>query len=142
MNEPKTLSDVPSEFLQQALEDYDVVSKDPSYRVNMSSWHRPSYDGVCEVCLAGCVMAKSFSASPQSNLMPSDLTCGDFQTHKKLMALDSLRTGDLNGAMVDLGFNKKRDSVENIPIETFHVNPFQWRSDMNRVVAALKEAGL
>lgn len=58
----KKLPNKPSKLILLALKDLELVEKDERYAVNMHTWHRPK-DGICQVCLAGSVLAKSLKFS-------------------------------------------------------------------------------
>lgn len=65
---PKKLSAA----IMMALNDLALVKKDPSYKVNMGSWHTPYDTDLCHVCFAGSVMAKEFGSDPTEELNPFD----------------------------------------------------------------------
>jgi hypothetical protein len=61
-----TLPNKPSELIRVALKDLEEAERDPHYEVEMCTWHRPSSTtGVCTVCLAGSVLAKSCGVVPE-----------------------------------------------------------------------------
>ena len=56
------LPDKPSELIRLAIRDMQLCERDPRYNLNMNQWHSGgSSDGerVCQVCMAGSVMAKT-----------------------------------------------------------------------------------
>lgn len=91
----------PSELIRLALRDLRAVERSKKYTVDMGSWHEPNEDtGVCHVCLAGAVMARSLKAGRDYDLTPSEMWTHGVSPvwHDRLVALDDLRSGDLAGA--------------------------------------------
>jgi hypothetical protein len=91
------------EVLRLALEDFEAVSRDARYEINLNSWHAPAahrlksaQDNHCEVCLAGSVIARSLGAPIEYWLNPDDYT---EDIEQRLMALDNLRSGNVLGAV-------------------------------------------
>jgi hypothetical protein len=92
------LPDKLSELLKWALADLSRVEKDPTYRIDMSDWHRPGYtntprkapEKVCYVCLAGAVMTRA--CKPEHNIYPDEF---EQPVRKKLIALDYVRSGNI-----------------------------------------------
>lgn len=114
MSTTKKLPDLPSKLLRLAINDLALILKDPNYKLNMSTWHASlpfstsstligaslSDKKICEVCLAGAVMAKSLGAPILSSLEPNDFIVGDVE--RKLCAIDSFRTGHVKEAFENL----------------------------------------
>jgi hypothetical protein len=95
------LPDKLSDLIGVALRDLSSCQADPEYEIDMSTWHRPESNGsVCRICLAGSVMARSLGARRDSRLNPAEY---DVDTKCKLMALDSMRSGDVQSALFMLG---------------------------------------
>ncbi len=84
----KSLPNKMSDLLEVAVDDAQKCNADPKYVLNMSRWHTPAY-GVCHVCLAGSVIAKTLEGKP-SEEYDIDL---DFEGKlpDKLDAIDSMR---------------------------------------------------
>lgn len=56
------LSQYPSEAILQALEDMEVVEKTPGYEIDMAAYYQiPSDRQVCQVCLGGAVLLRTYS---------------------------------------------------------------------------------
>ena len=86
------------ELLSLALKDLKKCEKDDDYKIEMSVWHEPNQGtniGVCEVCLAGAVMAKTLLEDPYEdkwpNLYPEEIK-------NKLRAIEDIRTFDIKSA--------------------------------------------
>lgn len=79
-------------ILRRAVEDVMVVAKMPKYRISMASWHEPN--GVCKVCMAGAVMARTLRADRKYVYEPSDFESEEYA----LYAVNSMRVGDMVGA--------------------------------------------
>ncbi len=125
----------PSEILLIALADLAKAEQDPKYRVCMSVWHM--YDsGVCEVCLAGAVMAFSLSSKRDEDKAPED-----FPTYEPvLMALNWFRHGKINTGLKELGY---RDvEISDLFTTEYGTSRWQFKEDMLVVVDRLKHAGL
>lgn len=103
----KRLPNKPSKLLMLAMTDLEKVEADPRYKVNMSKWHEPN--GKCSVCLAGSVIAKTLKVNPGNYITPYGQTLKDtevvfsYETDKALLALNSLRRGDILLALSRLG---------------------------------------
>lgn len=101
MKSPEFLSDL----VELALNDLMVVEQDPEYRVNMKNWHTYIDDEtVCEVCLAGSVMAKSLKISQDISCTPSMFTNG---WDEAMCSLDLVRVGRLEDALLRWGHSYK-----------------------------------
>lgn len=90
-----TLPSLPSALIRLALSDLSQCEKDPHYTINMNVWHDPEHeDGICHVCLAGAVMAKTLAYPHDRTVLPS-ITLH----YPELSALDHFRTGDISSAL-------------------------------------------
>jgi hypothetical protein len=159
----KHLSDVPSELLQQALDDLEKVEADPRYIVDMCRWHQPLEDQRCAVCLAGAVLAGSGLS------YTIDWRHIEFNVNieRKLGVIDSLRTGDARSAICSLHHASAPGSMlrtkygdgdsiyasfdnvfEQLPqgldraVTPYSDNPAKWRAEMVQLVADLRANGL
>lgn len=113
------LPEKPSELIFTALRDLRACEEDPLYTINMGLWHssRESSDGVCAVCLAGSVMAKSLDAQTTHQAVPVDF---GHINRQKLRALDDLRLGQYEGAIYNLNARKA-------PSEHLTILPYMGR---------------
>lgn len=49
----------PGDLLRLAIKDLQLCQRSQGYKIDMAIWHRLQPDGLCHVCLAGAVVAKS-----------------------------------------------------------------------------------
>ena len=147
-----TLPDKPSELIRVAIADLEKCEQDPRYVIEMSVWHEDATvvrtdadeqgkpDAICAVCLAGAVMAKSLGTKPDGRATPSMVVDGEAD-RGRLLALDSLRVGDMVGAMLSLGLDEPEDtSVRSVA--AYHDDSIRFKSDMRRLADDLERAGL
>jgi len=83
------LPDKFSDLIHLAINDYQKVLVDDRYIFDMAYWHEPINDKTY-VCFAGCVIAKSLYAPPNSIKLPRTY---HFDNARKLLALDYLSRG-------------------------------------------------
>lgn len=142
------LPDLPSALVRIACGDLHAAMRDPRYRVSMNFWHRPDKldepdNNTCAVCLAGAVMAKTLEVPLDRTAAPVDF---DFDTHKKLNALDYLRAGQVGNFLIRL-------SSKSLPLETLNelrrkycpfdsMDPVRFTDWLELVERKLQEAGL
>lgn len=137
MNPTETkLPDKPSALIRVALRDLEACEKDPRYEIEMDYWHQAN--GVCKVCLAGSVMAKSLGAPPDKSLGSYD-----FDEDGKLVALDYFRLGwikdglyQMTGGPVPTSLRKDRR------IASYSDDPADFKRDMNALADELEAQGL
>lgn len=125
----------PSRLIRLALADLAKCEEDPRYVVNMTTWHDGSTDELCEVCLAGAVMAQTIGTLPDSSTSP----CWFDDEEMALIALDALRVGDVSLAFDDLDLGVP-------PIDDREITPYEddteeFRTDMNRLADDLEKEG-
>ena len=137
----RTLPDKPSQLLRRALRDLETVEKSPHYRIQMDNWHRPAYGGVCEVCLAGSVIANSLEWDRKERVIPnmSDPEPLDEFLTKKIYAIDSFRCGDIREALQRLGGDY--DRWADIEVHDYHDNPDLFKRDMRNIARLLEANG-
>ena len=132
------LPDKPSELIRLALADLALCAADPNYRIDMEEWHKPEY-GVCHVCLAGAVMAKSLNAPPADQLYSYNFP----SSHKKLFVLNDLRNGlvwrAIDGLGIDLS-NRGHDAHDR-KITPYRTDPGAFMADMRQLADDLEAAG-
>lgn len=138
MTNTNTLPDKPSELIRVALADLVKVERSPKYVVNMEDWHVPIISGVCEVCFAGAVMAKTLEADRDVFFNPEDMMSMDIE--HKLIALDYFRMGDASCRMDYMGLpaddNHDRDIAE------YEDDPKAFKKDMRKLAKDLEKEGL
>lgn len=130
----------PSSLIELALKDLALVEKDPKYRVNMYGWHSGSigHSGVCDVCLAGAVMAKTLKVRRITDRNPDGFK--DQRTSSRLKALNMFRIG-----FVDFAFHrlsKKNKGVKDRQIVQYDTNKILFKNQMNELIKDLKAVGL
>ena len=132
------LPDKPSELIRLALADLALCAADPNYRIDMGEWHKPEH-GVCQVCLAGAVMAKSLNASRAVELYSNDFP----ENRRKITALNDLRQGDVFRAFdeIDLDLSSWGHNAPERDITPYHKDPVGFMADMRRLADDLEAAG-
>lgn len=162
MNLPDRLPRRPSALIRAALADLAKVEADPTYAVDMTSWHGMNWVNpihpdaaedreedmreLCCVCLAGAMMAKTFkvpygdSATPRQLLLMEEVSAGDMNA---LEALDELRAGNVHGAFRDLRMDVPTAFVGRAYVEVadYDQDRAEFRADMERLADELEEAG-
>ncbi len=132
-NPPKRMS----EAIRMALLDLEAAERLPKYRINMTAWHEPAGDGVCEVCLAGSVMALTCQVSP-NELHTGNLVAG-LRWNRVFDALNQLRLGDVRCAAFYM--NVPKPSFFNATITDYGENPDQFKADMLALADRLEAEG-
>jgi len=136
---------LPSHVLQLAMKDFEEVSLDDDYEIDMSRFHKPSavHDNKCSVCLAGSVMAKSLGVPIGFNASPDMF---DEDTATKLKALDLLRTGHVGIALSFMGYSPEEYGIDTsfrFKVDDYYPyrhQEFVYR--MGELVKFLQEKGL
>lgn len=135
------LPDLPSDLIDLALNDLARVERSACYRVDMSSWHEPLGEGskkVCHACFAGAVMAKTLDAPIDQHRYPDEFGAD----RGKLSALDSLRQGDVLGAMKEMERPAPPAYLEEFDIPEYSQNCRAFKLAMRKMARALRKAGL
>lgn len=132
------LPDKPSALIRLALRDLEAVERMPKrYRIDMYAIHDPADDGVCEVCFAGAVMARSFKLPPDKLSMPRDVT----NEPEKLWALDSFRRGFVENAFQEMD----RERPDGVPpayrVPDYSHSPSRFKASMRRIATRLAKHG-
>ena len=132
------LPDKPSELIRLALADLALCAADPNYRIDMGQWHMPEH-GVCQVCLAGAVMAKSLNASRAAEFYPEDFP----ENRKKINALDVFRDGLVCTALIDLGQDLSNwgHGARSREISSYSKDPDAFMADMHDLADDLEAKG-
>ena len=110
----------PSELIRLAIADLERAERDD---VDMGSWHEHCGE-VCEVCLAGAVMAWTLGADTDESLIPQDFSDG---VRDKLLALDYFRAGDICEGLGLLGI---KSDLEDVDIYPYWSGPERFKRDM------------
>lgn len=69
-------------------------------------WHSPD-NGLCLICLAGCIVAGSLATERDREILPCSFC---YQTHRKLQAVNACRVGDWSYAFHT--FHRYHPSIE------------------------------
>lgn len=97
-----------------------------TYFPNFKDWHNPHNNSFCEICLAGCIIAGQFNASPNDNYTSSSF---DVHTENLLHAIDLMRNGQWRQAFCLIhGFTAPLhldDYLHEIPAIS-HSNFYGW----------------
>lgn len=148
----KTLPDKPSESIRLALTDLRACEADPLYNVGMGDWHRPC-DGVCHVCLAGAVMAKSLECPREKSFVPSmiksaymeraaGVSAEQFQVlTNKLTAIDRFRSGYIGPAFSALNIPKPDAIPDSMFIHAYNISRDEFYNDMEGLATLLEQHG-
>ena len=135
-----TLPTTPSALLRTAMADLKSVEADPRYYVNMGVWHEMSpRTGLCHVCLAGAVMAKSLNFSPTEDIQPAGF---NDTVYAQLHALNALRLGEINFALHHLDIEPPKALPVRIGVSSYEQNRLQFHADMEALATLLQEHGL
>lgn len=127
----------PSELIELALADLIKCERSPRYVIEMSDFHYPR-DGVCEVCLAGAVMAQHLEV-PQDEIGDPD-GYGE-RVHGIIWSLDQFRLGDVAGAFSYLGYSRARGEKFDRRITRHHVSSGKFKREMRQLARDLRAGG-
>lgn len=95
-----SLPDKPSELLMASVLDAIKLQDTPGYKLNMGIWHQ-QYEGACNVCMAGSLMACRLGAKVKENKY-----FGSYKDpiRRKLLAVNQMRVGHFaSGIEGDMG---------------------------------------
>lgn len=107
--------------------------------MDMATWHEPN--GVCRVCLAGAVMAKTMHTPADVNLEPWMIyERGERELYNKLVALDYFRCGNVGSGLHMMGLSSGGSSDQFVT--RYPVNKTQFKRDMRKLAAMLAKEGL
>lgn len=135
-----TLPDKPSALIRLAIEDLEKVEKMKTRVVDMGCWHQPRRDVIdfCYVCLAGAVMDQTLKVDQKKDLKPYDF---EYDTKKKLYALDSFRRGCILAAFKMLRINLPEHVEEERPITKYDDDKEAFKKDMLAMADYLENQG-
>ncbi len=132
------LPDKPSALLRLALDDLKLVEGDDRYCVAMLTWHQP-FDGICHVCLAGAVLAKTCEIDPRERPVLSYF--GD-SIHRQLYAINDFRRGEITHGLGSISDEMSRKYVEyyglssgRIIVADYHTNRERFLADMESLIS-------
>jgi len=137
----KTLPDKLSDTIDLALVDLVKAEKSPGYAVEMCEWHNPTVSGICEVCLAGSVMAFTLGVTKDDSCAPSSL---DQPLDGKLSALEEIRCGDIYSAIYE--FYRTNIESADIPkkrrVIGYSTDPEGFKQELRDIATMLRKEGL
>ena len=143
----KELSKKLSEATRQSLDDLKACEDDPRYRIFMGSWHSPEPNGfkkkddaVCEVCLAGAVMAKRLGFEPDEHVEPDYNQVGEAAS--MLRALDMIRLGEIPCALARIGIGPIRRLSTPVSVSNYDNDREGFFADMESIATLLEDNGL
>lgn len=144
MNETteKLLPEKLSDCIDVALADLEKVEADEWYVVDMNAWHEPLCDAKnmkCSVCFAGAVISMTM-------MVPSgvDSDPWKFCEHNKarLRALDDIRCGWIQSALSLFRISLPAEMPHIVSITRYDEDAGEFKSDMKKIAAMLREHGL
>ena len=165
MTYPSKLPDQPSALIRAALDDLKKCMADPTYEINMATWHKPLINqgdsAHCSVCLAGAVLAQTFkmpSSESISALRPFGESgiphgtrnplvqrfAGDID---KLRAIDDFRAGAIYDGLISLGYSPNAAALYGMGnlerrMAAFDKDyPEPFFSDMHKIADDLERCG-
>ena len=116
MEKAQHLPTTPSALIRAALADLRAIEADDGYVVDMSRWHWPTMDDrgqtVCQVCLAGAVMAQTLDVPHDLRIYNDDLAGYGCSVENKMNALDFFRLGEIEEGLDMLGYDVDKLSEE------------------------------
>lgn len=133
------LPDKPSELLALALADLAKVEKSLRYEVCMEYWHLPTEDGVCQVSMAGALMAKTLKVDRFKEFKPSDF---ETDTKNNLLAIEYFRMGFLGLALKIFGIGSRRYPGVMIDVAYYHTHRKRFKKDMRDIIKMLEREDL
>lgn len=142
-DEEPNLPDVPSALIRLALDDLEAVERDDKYAVNLNLWHYPNVEtGICMVCLAGAVMAKTIGLWPSHDVGPRAFV-NRKDIEAKLRALDWFRMGSIEGGLTSMGLDVPEDCLKpECIIPEYKANPALFKAAMRAMATDLENVGL
>ena len=139
----KTLPATPSKLIRLAMADLYVMEQSPNYQIHMGEWHSPQYvdrgKGICNVCLAGAVIANTLGCNRLTLIDPDRFTS---KIEGKLRALDYFRMGSVGAGFqcmrrsFDKGMKFDRD------IENYDTDPLLFKRQMRQLARTLEANNL
>ena len=138
---PKLTEKLPDKIhllLDVALNDLNKVRRSKRYDVDMNDWHSGPHNGLCTVCLAGAVMAKTLHADYTKDINPVMMG----ENCDKLYALDDLRCGNLWDSMVMLCIDPPEDFPTYMYIPEYAADPTGFLRAMRKMQALFRKHDL
>lgn len=133
------LPDKPSELIAVALRDLAKAERSPKYEINMGRWFQKDGD-ICEVCLAGSVIA--FSLKPDKSVRALEPNNYPDDIEHKLEALDEFRCGNIGSGLSYLGIELPRFLADEESFPEYEKNPRGFKAAMKEMQKHLARLGL
>ena len=171
MTYPSKLPDQPSALIRAALADLKKCMADPTYVINMATWHKPlpeheppfgrTNSAQCSVCLAGAVLAQTFEMSASESISalrpfgqtgvphnPLNPLVQRFASDiEKLRAIDDFRAGAIIAGLISMGCSPNAEALNrmgslNRRMAAFDKDfPEPFFNDMNKIADDLERCG-
>ena len=126
----------PSDLLDIALEDLQLVQEDNEYELRMEFWHEYNHkNDKCFVCLAGAVLSFSLSCNREVNVELCDFTP---KVKDRLTAINSLRIGDVEEAFRLLRLNQDEGAKFNRRVSSYRDLPEEAVAEWQKLASDLK----
>lgn len=139
----KTLPRTPSKLIRLALRDLSKIEKDPRYTINMSVFHTPKFNGelenICQVCLAGAVMANTLKVPVMEDVGPGRFA---LDISNPLLALDFFRMGDISMGILYLDIPFPKGMVREYNVPFYENDPKGFKAAMRRLADCFERNGL
>lgn len=140
---------LPSSLLKLALDDLVVMEKSSEYQIRLNNWwHDTPSSGKTVICFAGCIMANTLKLKrePNKNVMPSFYPT---RYGHKLRALNYFRLGKILQGLEYLSDKKEFSKIwlnlgksKELKITSYDENKEQFKSDIQQLIAELRNSGL
>ena len=128
----------PSALLEVAMTDLGKIERSKRYGVHMGFWH--TGQEVCEVCLAGAVMAFTLGANHDEYLTAQDFHrfpgCGN-----QLRALDSFMGGYCRNASEFIGLGFYTGAPFQLEVTPYKDDRRKFKRDMRKLITDMRKAG-
>lgn len=134
----KKLPDEPWELIRLAVADLEKAEQDPTYLVNLETWHAPFGDQ-CQVCLAGAVLAFSLGVSPTEWVSTWKIEEMPPELNRKLYALNNFRLGWIKNGYFCLE-RKLPDTNHWYSMPQYSDEPERFKSTLLSIAVALETA--
>lgn len=134
---------LPSEIILMALDDLELVEKDPRYDIDMNYYHYQVQRGkaTCAVCFAGAVIAKTLEQPIDKDLVASDLT-NNRAIMKRIYALNAFRMGQVASGLREMGMSTKSLPLPQVGVTPYFVSPERFKVDMRNIAKGLAGLGM
>jgi hypothetical protein len=142
-----------SELAEISLQELEAVERDPRYHVWMGVFAATGMrEDKCSVCMAGAVLCNRLGYQGGNVWDTDDLdSCVESVTlYRKLLAIDALRIGNIDGAqdLMLAGVQRPYESgrhwtdSQNNAIVDYHDNPKIFKRQFREFIQDLKRRGL